>query len=53
MLIRYFKLYTIEQWAKIQHLQGRLMPQDIIEKVLEEIPSKDQDLIKYVHLQEI
>ena len=53
-LIRYFKLYTTEQPVKVQHLQGniilRLMTQDIIEKFLVEIPSKDRDLIKYVHL---
>ena len=55
--IRYFKLYTTEQPVKIQHLQGnirlRLMTQDIIDKFLVEIPTKDRKLIKYVHLQGI
>ena len=54
-LIRYFKLYTTEQPVNVQHLQGnirlRLMTQDIIENFLNEIPLKDRNLIKYVHLQ--
>ena len=56
-LVRNFKLYTIEQEVKVQHPQGnirlKLMTQDIIEKFLNEIPSKDRDLIKSVHLQGI
>ena len=56
-LIRYFKLYTIEQLVRVQHLHYnirlRLMTQKIIKKFLSEIPSKDRELIKYVHLQGI
>ena len=56
-LVWYFKLYTIEQPVKIQHLQGnirlRLMTQEIIDKFLSEIPTKDRKFIKYVHLQGI
>ena len=55
--VRYFKLYTIEQPVYVQNLQGNLilqaMMQDIIGQLLEEIPSKDRNLIKYVHLQGI
>ena len=56
-LIRYFRLHTTEQAVDVQHLQGnillRLMTQDIIGKVLDEIPTRERDLIKYVHLQGI
>ena len=53
-LIRYYKLYTTKQPILVQNLQGnirlRLMAQEIIGNILAEIPSKDRDLIKYVHL---
>ena len=53
-LIRYYKLYTTKQSILVQNLQGnirlRLMAQEIIGNILAEIPSKDRDLIKYVHL---
>jgi len=56
-LIRYFRLHTTEQAVDVQHLQGnillRLMTQDIIEKFLDEIPTRERYLIKYVHLQGI
>jgi len=56
-VIRHFKLYTTEQPVVIQNLQGnirlRLLNQEIIGKFLEEIPAKERDLIKYVHLQGI
>ena len=54
-LMRYFKVCMIEQSVYVQILQGnitlKLMTQEIIEKFLEEIPSKHRNLIKYVHLQ--
>jgi len=56
-VIRHFKLYTTAQPVVIQNLQGnirlRLLNQEIIGKFLEEIPSKERNLIKYVHLQGI
>ena len=56
-LISYFKLYTTEQSVNVQHLQGNirlwLMTQDIIGNFLDEVPARDRDLIKYVHLQRI
>jgi len=49
-IIRYFKLYTTEQLVIMQILQGnirlRSLNQEIIGKFLEEIPSKEQNLIK-------
>jgi len=55
-VIRHFKLYTTEQPVVIlQNLEGnirsRLLNQEITENFLKEIPSKEQNLIKYVHLQ--
>ena len=51
---RHFKLYTTEQPIVIQNLQGniriRLLNEEIIGKFLEVIPSKERNLIKYVHL---
>ena len=55
--IWYFKLYKTKQPVNVQYLQGnirlRLMSHDIIGKFLDEIPTRDRDLIKYVHLQGI
>jgi len=49
-VIRHFKLYTTKQPVVIQNLQGnvrlRLLNQEII-------PTKEKNLIKYVHLQGI
>jgi len=49
-----FKIYTPKQQVYVQNLQGnvklRIMTQDNIVNFLNEIPSKDQNLIKYVHL---
>ena len=50
-LIGYFKLYTTEQHVNVLHLQGNMRLR--LEKFLDEIPSRDRDLIKYVHLQGI
>jgi len=56
-VIRHCKLYTTEQPIVIQNLQGnirlRMLHQGIFGKLLEEIPSKDRNLIKYVYLQGI
>ena len=54
-VIRHFKLDTTKQLVAIQNSKGnirlRLLNQEIIRKFLEEIPSREQNLIEYVYLQ--
>ena len=56
-VIRYFKLYATKQSVVMQNLQEnirlRMLNQEIIGKFLEEIPSKERNLIRYVYLQGI